>query len=60
MFARICVFIRKNVYTSKREREREMFVVRVSVGTRKSLGDAVDQARPFYNLKGHFSRAVTS
>ena len=58
MFARICVFIRKNVYTSKRE--REMFVVRVSVGTRKSLGDAVDQARPFYNLKGHFSRAVTS
>ena len=44
----------------EREREREMFVVRVSVGTRKSLGDAVDQARPFYNLKGHFSRAVTS
>ena len=52
------MFIR--VREREREREREMFVVRVSVGTRKSLGDAVDQARPFYNLKGHFSRAVTS
>ena len=54
------MFLLGRMFIRVRERERDMFVFRVSVGTRKSLGDAVDQARPFYNLKGHFSRAVTS